>query len=169
MRKNNLQVYADVVIDNFDNNFKQIKLSNRIYNVKKIFENFQNLSNKEIDVVLELCMNDYLGKIKDYSISLNQLNKFNASSDNIIDYIEFDNDETLLEEVFSVTDDLVMKISGHNGRKMSLPLDVDIIKKYCIHSMISERDVQKTLLYIVLNLCSIYHYLNDSNLKKIVS
>ena len=153
----NFQQYADIIKDNVNKDFKTITSIVYKYDVRKIIEGFNTLSKKDLDKVLEVCINDSLTKIKSYNMDLEQYKKVSSDEDST---------EEVLEEANTVADDLVMKTFGHNGRKLELPISLDFIKTYCIHTMVKEKDIQLTILYIYLILSCVCYCLEHNDYKK---
>ena len=67
-----------------------------------------------------------------------------------------------MEEADYVADDLIMKVSGHNNRKLKLPISLDFIKTFCIHNMVKEKDIDLTILYIYLHLSCVCYCLDHN-------
>ncbi len=158
----NLQQYADIIKDNVNKNFKTITSIVYKYDVRKIIEGFNNLSKKDLDKLLEVCINDSLTKIKSYKLNLEQFKKVNSDIDEIIDFYTEDDTEEIMEEADYVADDLIMKVSGHNNRKLKLPISLDFIKTFCIHNMVKEKDIDLTILYIYLHLSCVCYCLDHN-------
>ena len=55
----------------------------------------------------------------------------------------------------------INKVLGTNGRNIDLPVKIDFIKDYCIRNIIDNKDIKKTLLWIVLELTVVSFYLNN--------
>lgn len=162
----NLQKYADIIKDNVNKDFNTITSVVYKYDVRKIIEGLNNLSKKELDEVLEIYINDSLTKIKSYKLDLELYKKISSDVDEIIDFYDEDFTEEVLEEANDVTDDLVMKTFGHNGRKIKLPISLEFIETYCIHNMVKEKDIKLTILYICLILSCVCYCLEHNNYKK---
>ncbi len=166
MKETNLQSYANIVENNIEKDFKVITSIVYKYDVKKIMEGIDTLSIEEQDKVLEMCINKYLTEIKEKALSQEQYKKMERDSDEIIDFYEDSELEEVMEEASCVTYDLIMKVTGHNNRKIELPINIDFIKTYCINNMVKESDIQLTLLFVVLTLSSICYCLKHNNYSK---
>lgn len=162
MIKNDLRSSADIVRNNIEKDFKVITSIVYKYDVKKILEQIKTLSKKEQDKVLEICINDCLTKIQEKSLNENQIKQLGHDTDEIIDFYEDDGLEEVMEEASCVAFDLIMKLMNHNGRKLPLPIDIEYLKTYCIHNMVKEKDIQLTILFILLELSSVCYCLDHN-------
>lgn len=166
MKETYLQSYASIVENNIDKDLKVITSIVYKYDVKKIIEGIDTLSSDEQDKVLEMCINNSLTKIQKSSLTKEQLKNMERNSDEIMDFYQDEGLEELMEEATCVAYDLILKVSGHNNRKIELPVDINFIKSYCIHNIIKESDIQLTILFIVLNLSSICYCLEHNDYSK---
>lgn len=166
MKETNLQSYASIVENNIDKDLKVITSIVYNYDVKKIIEGIDTLSSEEQDKVLEICINNYLTKIQQNSLTQEQLKKLEHDTDEIMDFYQEEELDEIMEEATCVAYDLIMKVWGYNNRKILLPINLDFIKFYCINNMVKESDIQLTVLFIVLNLSSVCYCLDHNNYTK---
>ena len=86
--------------------------------------------------------------------------------DHYIEYIlyVYDNKEengAIFEEGSCIASDLILKVIGINGRKIKLPVKISYVKEYCISNLVEEKNIRKTLLWIVLELSVVSYFLNN--------
>ena len=163
MDEKELQKCANDLLKYINKDIKIIARSKKEYDIKLILEQMKNLSSTEMDYVIGSCINEYLITLSKYKLDINTLKKLNRNSDDIIDCIVYKGYESVMEEAEIISDDLIMKLFGYNNRKLELPLDINIIKNHYIHSTIKEEDIQRTIIYIVLNLSAICYNLDKVN------
>lgn len=163
MNNENLQKYADIVSNNIHKDLKVISSIIYHYDIKKIIEELKEVSKEDIDSILEICINNYLQKIKSYSLNLEQFKKVEHDVEELIDFYTENNLEVIIEEASEVTCDLIMKVIGYNERNIELPIQIEYIKKFCIHNIIKNEDINTTILYIVLYLSAIHYCLENNN------
>lgn len=166
MKKTDLQNYANIVENNIEKDLKVITSIVYNYDVKKIIEGTNTLSSDEQDKVLEMCINKCLTEIQSSSLNQEKYKKVERDADEIIDFYEDNDLEEMMEEASTVTYDLIMKVIGHNSRKLELPVNIDFIKTFCIHNMVKEDDVHTTVLFILLELSSVCYCLKHNDYNK---
>lgn len=166
MNNENLQKYADIVSNNIHKDLKVISSIIYHYDIKKIIEGLKELSKEDVNNILEMCINNYLQKIKSYSLNLEQYRKVEHDVDELIEFYTEDNFKVIIEEASEVTCDLVMKVMGYNERNIELPIKIEYIKKFCIHNIIKNEDINTTILYIVLYLSAIHYCLENNKYKE---
>lgn len=157
-----LQKNANIVSNNILRDLKTISSIVYHYDIEKIFDGITDLKNKDIDNILEICINNYLKKISQYSLKLEQLKRIELDVDEFIDFYSKKDMEEIIEEATLVSCDLILKVSGHNKRNIKLPIQIEYIKSFCIHNIIKDKDINTTILYIALYL-SIVCYCIDNN------
>lgn len=167
MQKQDLRSSADIVNNNIKNNIEKITSVVYKYDVKKLMEQIKTLSKKDKDIVLEICINDCLTEIQKYSLNENQIRKLGHDTDEIMDFYQEDGLEEIMEEASEVAFDLIMKLINHNGRKLPLPIEIEYLKTYCIHNLVKEKDIQTTLLFILLELSSVCYCLKHNNYNEV--
>lgn len=77
--------------------------------------------------------------------------------DEITDYYASKKEEfdAVIEEGDTIADDILLKVIGKNGRKLSLPIDISIIKEYCFSTELKEEQFYDALLWITLRYVAI--------------
>ena len=132
------------------------------YDLEKLTSSLNDLSNDDAESVLEQLINVKLEEIQ----KSNKADIFRENNRLVDDVTEFfyDNKEengAIIEEGSCVASDLISKVIGINGRKIKLPVKISYIKEYCISNIIEEKDIRKTLLWIVLELSVVSYFLNN--------
>ena len=61
----------------------------------------------------------------------------------------------VIEEGDTVANDILFKVIGKNGRKLSLPIDISIIKEYCFSTELKEDQFYDALMWIILRYIAI--------------
>ena len=101
-------------------------------------------------------------KIKEVN-DLEKINSVKRKVDEALDFFERIEDcYEIIEEADSVSDDLICKLLGNKNRKLDLPIKVQFIKDFCIHGMIEQKDIEKTLTLIVIKLSTINYCLKNN-------
>lgn len=95
-----------------------------------------------------------------------KVDKFRENNRLVDDVTEFfyDNKEengAIFEEGSCIASDLILKVIGINGRKIKLPVKISYVKEYCISNLVEEKNIRKTLLWIVLELSVVSYFLNN--------
>ena len=113
------------------------------------------LDKSDQDEVYSIMINNELNKLK--SMSIEQFKSVARDVDEITDYYaskkkEFD---AVIEEGDSVANDILLKVIGKNGRKLSLPIDISIIKEYCFSTELKEEQFYDALMWITLRYIAI--------------
>ncbi|MDO5564989.1 MAG: hypothetical protein Q4F88_07155 [Eubacteriales bacterium] len=166
MKKSN--EYAMEIADNLADKILLIENIVHDYYLDELLSNLKNLSSDEKEQVLEDLINNYLQKIND----LNNKPELKTISDEVYDtsdYFKFSKDKPanekvekygdIMEEADTIAFQLYSKIIGTNDRKISLPIKVEYIKEYCISPSIGNEKLEKTLVWLALDLSIIYNCL----------
>ncbi|MDO4962627.1 MAG: hypothetical protein Q4E75_00785 [bacterium] len=125
------------------------------------------LDKSERDQVCSILINQELGKLK--SLTMEQFKEVSRDVDEITDYYASKKEEfdAVIEEGDTVANDILFKVIGKNGRKLSLPIDISIIKKYCFSTELKEEQFYDALIWIVLRYVAISRCISWNNwLKK---
>ncbi len=77
--------------------------------------------------------------------------------DDITDYYASKKEEfdAVIEEGDTVSNDILFKVIGKNGRKIKLPIDIKTIKDYCFSTEIKKEQIYDTLMWITLRYIAI--------------
>lgn len=161
MNKESLNKYVKEISHVLDDKIKIITSIEYYYDLEKLASSLKDLSDTEAENVLERLINEKLEQIK----KSGKVDKFRENNRFVDDVTEFfynnkEEDSTIVEEGSCVATDLILKTIGINGRTIELPVKISYIKKYCISNIIEEKDIRKTLLWIVLELSVVSYFLN---------
>jgi len=155
----NMNQYVNKISEVFDEKIRIITSIEYYYDLEKLTSFLDSLSEKEVEMVLERTINDKLEEIK----SIGDATLF-KEDDNLVDDVNefFQNIEEnniCASEGICVANDLVLKTLGTNGRKITLPINIEYIKDYCIGNIIEEKQIRKTLIWVVLELSIIVFFM----------
>jgi len=156
--KKNLNDYVEEIHSTIEEKIKIIKAIEYHYELVGIFKDSKKLSEKDKSKVLENIINKYLEKLKPI-YTFEKYKKISKEVDEITDFFSAGNDDSIISEEDSVTEELLAKVTGKNNRKISLPINIEFIKDYCISSLIETKEIDKILLWIVLRLSTIHYCL----------
>lgn len=125
------------------------------------------LDKSDQDEVYSIMINNELNKLK--SMSIEQFKSVARDVDEITDYYASKKEEfdAVIEEGDTVANDILFKVIGKNGRKLSLPIDISIIKEYCFSTELKEDQFYDalmwiTLRYIAISRCLIWQKYKDN-------
>ncbi len=160
-------------MDNIDNYVKDISknIESKIENIKKIetdyklcslLSNIKDLSPKDSDAILEKLLNMYLELLKPV-YTRKEYSKISKQVDNITDFFVLDNNDYIIAEGDDIAEDLMDKLVNTNDRELNLPVKLEYIKEYWIKSIINIKDIQKTIMWIILRLATVYSFLSQNN------
>lgn len=156
----NLNEYVDAVHNTIEEKIKTIRAIEYHYELTSIINNSKGLSKKEINSILESLINKYLELLKPI-YSREKHKKISKEVDEITDFFSAGNDDTVISEGDLIADDLMAKVTGDNKRSISLPVKIEFIKDYCISSLISPKEIDDVLLWIILRLSTVYYCLTN--------
>lgn len=161
MDKEKINDYASKLSDVLEDKIKVITSIKYHYDLEELTSSINKLSESEVDIVLEKLINERLEEIKNCP-NKDKYKENIRSFDEITEFFVDSNDESSSSEEGSyVVSDLINKVIGINGRTIEIPVKIQYIKDYCIRNIIDEKDIRKTLLWIVLELSVISYYLNN--------
>ena len=168
MQKNNeLNDYISTITNNFNNTILKIKdIKYHYYLDKLLTTKFNNLKEKDKELILEELINYYLTEIKNLKSQI-PLKEISKQVNDIIDFFNFHKDDlkdnidycSIIEEAEDIASDLSSKATNVNDRNIELPIKITFLKTYCISSNIKDNDIIRVLTWIVLKLSVIYHCL----------
>lgn len=161
MDKEKINDYASELSGVLEDKIKVITSIKYHYDLEELASSINKLSESEVDIVLEKLINERLEEIKNCP-NKDKYKENIRSFDEITEFFVDSNDESSSSEEGSyVVSDLINKVIGINGRTIEIPVKIQYIKDYCIRNIIDEKDIRKTLLWIVLELSVISYYLNN--------
>ncbi|MBQ8891613.1 MAG: hypothetical protein IJ068_01980 [Bacilli bacterium] len=113
------------------------------------------LDKSDQDEVYSIMINNELNNFK--SMSIEQFKSVARDVDEITDYYASKKEEfdAVIEEGDTVANDILFKVIGKNGRKLSLPIDISIIKEYCFSTELKEEQFYDALMWITLRYIAI--------------
>lgn len=161
MDKEKLNEYVNKVSGVINDKIKIITSIEYHYDLEGLTSFINDLQDCEVENVFEELINERLIEIKNSS-NVEKYKENKRTIDEITEFfIDNNDDSSSSEEGSYVVSDLVNKILGINGRTIETPVKIQYIKDYCIRNIIEEKDIRKTLLWIVLELTVISYYLNN--------
>ena len=160
--KKNLDNYKESISQNIEEKLNKIYAIEDQYELEEIVSSIKDLTESEKEIVFENLINENLLKIKEVN-DLEKINSVKRKVDEALDFFERIEDcYEIIEEADSVSDDLICKLLGNKNRKLDLPIKVQFIKDFCIHGMIEQKDIEKTLTLIVIKLSTINYCLKNN-------
>lgn len=155
----NMNKYVNKISDILEEKIKIITSIEYHYDIDKLLSFMNSLSESEEEKVLEKTINDKLEEIKLLGVDC-LIDKDDNSIDEVNEFFQNkEKDSTCATEGICVANDLVLKVLGKNGRKISLPINIEYIKDFCIGNIIEERYIRKTLIWVVLELSIIVFFM----------
>lgn len=152
--KKDLNEVAEIITTNMESNLTKVQdvLDLELEDILVIIN---RLKDTEQDEVCNIMINNELEKLK--TLSMEQFEIVAREVDEITDYYaskrkDFD---VVIEEGDKVANDILFKLIGKNGRKLSLPIDISIIKEYCFSTELKEEQFYETLIWIILRYIAI--------------
>ena len=123
--------------------------------LNELIQIVEKFDKSQQDEVYSIMINNELEKLK--SITMEQFNSVSRDVDEITDYYASKKEEfdAVIEEGDTVANDILFKVIGKNNRKISLPIDISIIKEYCFSTELKEEQFYDTLMWITLRYIAI--------------
>jgi len=130
------------------------------FDLDNLIKMISNLSDEDKDKVVGKIINNQLEKLK--FITIEQFNNISRDIENITDYYTSKKRDfsSVIEEGDYVADEILYKVIGYNNRKIELPIDISIIKKYCFSTDLREEQFYDAFLWIALRYIAIVKSLN---------
>ncbi len=115
-----------------------------------LIEIVERLDKEKQEQVLSIMINKSLEELK--SITLEDYQSVSRDVDEVTDYFASKKEEfdAVIEEGDYIANQMLYKVIGVNDRKISLPLDISIIKEYCFSSELKEEQFHDALMWIAL-------------------
>ena len=127
----------------------------------------ERIDKSKRDKVCSIMINNELKKLQ--SLTMEQYQSVARDVDEITDYYASKKEEfdAVIEEGDAVANDILFKVIGKNGRKLSLPIDISIIKEYCFSTELKEEQFYDalmwiTLRYVAISRCVFWNKANES-------
>ena len=171
VQDSNLRENVKTISNNFDTEIKKIMSIEYHYNLFNMFSSIDQLPEVEQNNTYEILINEYLTKLEKFDYE--EIKKLDRVTDDILEFFDYNyfisNDEkeikdryqVIEEEADEVAYDLIAKVLNRNDRKLELPISIDNIKKYCIHNIIKGDEIKKVILWIILDLATIYNVVSN--------
>ena len=131
--------------------------------LNELIQIIDRLDKSERDQVCSIMINNELKKLQ--SLTMEQFREVSRDVDKITDYYASKKEEfdAVIEEGDTVANDILFKVIGKNGRKLSLPIDISIIKEYCFSTELKEEQFYDALMWIVLRYVAISRCISWNN------
>lgn len=125
------------------------------FNLNDLIQIVDRLDKTDLDQVYGIIINNQLEKLK--ILTEEQFKNISQDVDEITDYYASKKEEfdVVIEEGDTVANDILFKVIGTNGRKLSLPINISIVKEYCFSSELKEEQIYDTLMWITLRYSAI--------------
>jgi hypothetical protein len=123
--------------------------------LNELIQIVDRLDKTERDQVCSIMINNELERLK--VLTMEQYESVARDVDEITDYYASKKEEfdAVIEEGDTVANDILFKVIGKNGRKLSLPIDISIIKEYCFSTELKEEQFYDALMWITLRYVAI--------------
>lgn len=155
--------FFDKKVNNVIDILYNYSLLNNLPSYTKLDKNIQKQ-------VIENTINYYLTKIKE--LNKDNIEKKYYDIQEITDYFSYsfnkniDKKETdrfcvIEDNGESIADDLIVKLFMNEDRILNIPVKYDTLKQYCISNLISDEDVAKAFLWIILKLSVTYNFMKN--------
>lgn len=154
IKERDLNEVARVVSANMESNLRKIQDVLDL-NFDEVLEVINKYEDNEKDKICSIMINAELEKLK--ALTMEQFKSVARDVDEITDYYaskrkDFD---VVIEEGDTVANDILFKLIGKNGRKLTLPIDISVVKEYCFSTELKEELFYETLVWIVLRYVAI--------------
>ena len=148
-KEKDLELLATSITEEIKSNTTKI-LELLELNLDDLVKKVSNLNDEEKDSIISKIINNQLFQLKK-ELSIEQFRKIKRNVEDITEYyVDSTNEYDIVEEGDSIADDILFKVLGYNNRKMQLPIDISIIKKYYFSADMKEEKFYDTLLWIAL-------------------
>lgn len=120
-----------------------------------LIEIVDKLSNKEKDLFFHTIINTQLKNLE--SIPEEKIKGVLRDVDEITDYYESKKEgfSYVVEEGDYIADQLLHKVIGRNNHKITLPIDISVVKDYCFSTELKEEQFYDTFMWIALRYIAI--------------
>lgn len=154
IKERDLSEVARVISSNMENNLTKVQDVLDL-DFDEILEVINKYDDVEKDKICSIMINTELEKLK--VLNIEQFKSVARDVDEITDYYtskrkDFD---VVIDEGDTVANDILFKLIGKNGRKLTLPINISIIKEYCFSTELKEEQFYETLVWIVLRYVAI--------------
>ena len=124
--------------------------------IDDLIDIIERQSEEDSDKIISSVINNQLEKLKT-SLTMKKYRDISRDVDDITDYYASKKEsfDAVIEEGDTVANEILFKVIGNNKRTISLPIDISILKEYCISSEIKEEQLYDTLMWIALRYIAI--------------
>jgi len=124
--------------------------------IDDLIDIIERQSEEDSDKIISSVINNQLEKLKT-SLTMKKYRDISRDVDDITDYYASKKEsfDAVIEEGDTVANEILLKVIGNNKRTISLPIDISILKEYCISSEIKEEQLYDTLMWIALRYIAI--------------
>lgn len=124
--------------------------------IDDLIDIIERQSEEDRDKIISIIINNQLEKLKT-SLTMKKYRDISRDVDDITDYYASKKEsfDAVIEEGDTVANEILLKVIGNNKRTISLPIDISILKEYCISSEIKEEQLYDTLMWIALRYIAI--------------
>ena len=120
-----------------------------------LIEIIDRQSDDDKDKIVSTIINRQLENLK--SMTMEQFDSIKRDVDEITDYYASKKEEfdVVIEEGDYIANQILFKVIGYNGRKLELPIDISMIKKYCFSTELKEEQFYDAFMWIALRYIAI--------------
>ena len=124
--------------------------------IDDLIDIIERQSEEDRDKIISSIINNQLEKLKT-SLTMKKYRDISRDVDDITDYYASKKEsfDAVIEEGDTVANEILLKVIGNNKRTINLPIDISILKEYCISSEIKEEQLYDTLMWIALRYIAI--------------
>lgn len=160
--KRDVKEVARVISDTMERDLKKVQ-EVLDFDLDELIQIIDRLDKSDRDQVCSILINQELEKLK--SLTMEQFKEVSRDVDEITDYYASKKEEfdAVIEEGDTVANDILFKVIGKNGRKLSLPIDISIIKEYCFSTELKEEQFYDALMWIALRYIAISRCISWNN------
>ena len=115
--------------------------------IDDLIDIIERQSEEDRDKIISSIINNQLEKLKT-SLTMKKYRDISRDVDDITDYYASKKEsfDAVIEEGDTVANEILLKVIGNNKRTINLPIDISILKEYCISSEIKEEQLYDTLM-----------------------
>ena len=109
--------------------------------IDDLIDIIERQSEEDSDKIISSVINNQLEKLKT-SLTMKKYRDISRDVDDITDYYASKKEsfDAVIEEGDTVANEILLKVIGNNKRTISLPIDISILKEYCISSEIKKNN-----------------------------
>lgn len=124
--------------------------------IDDLIDIIERRSEEDRDKIISSIINNQLEKLKT-SLTMKKYRDISRDVDDITDYYASKKEsfDAVIEEGDTVANEILLKVIGNNKRTINLPIDISILKEYCISSEIKEEQLYDTFMWIALRYIAI--------------